>query len=564
MITENKRPATSCSNRIGRPFDNPENTTNDTISNLPLSQGEHCQEGHEPLKESNEESPWSFEDAEFTLKKVNYDAGSTTSKGVIGLAEDILNHNNFSDLEMDAIKSLIKQYLRINKGALDKVIKAVHQENDDDTPELTHSDIADCFIEQHLPEQPKVVGAEGYLWGYNDTSRLYIKCPLTKIEAKVGSNFSGKNCQKGSDYKAIARLVYIKLACEGYFSEAPYGVAAKSYFIRIADDLSLISESYTPGHRQRHKLPADPERRDAPLFTQYLKDTFAGDHFKQQVALLQQIMGGLVTGVFSKLQRAVLLIGTGSNGKSVLLELLEHIFPPGLKAAVPPDVFDQEYYRAMLAGKIINIVGELDKTKSLKSVFKDIIGCDTPLSARIPYKAPFTYKPTAAHIFASNHFPQTKDYTHGFYRRWVILCFKNTVPDSKKIPNLGAKIAAEELPQVLYWALQGAEKLTQNKFILPFTRSHETELEKWKNMKDSVFCFLGDDDVVEHATGSKTPKKYAFAAYRSWCEQMGIKAVGYHEFLNRCDLKFREVKPSGGERCFAGMKLTGLTDGVTH
>ena len=163
----------------------------------------------------------------------------------------------------------------------------------------------------------------------------------------------------------------------------------------------------------------------------------------------------------------------------------------------------------------------------------------------------------AGHIFASNHFPQTNDHTNGFYRRWVIISFKNTVANSKKIPNLGAKIAEQELPSVLAWALIGAEKLAKNNFTLPLTKSHEKEMEKWRSLKDSVYSFLNDDDVVESLPGSKTLKKDAFSAYRNWCGQIKQKPVGYHEFLQRCNLKFSSGRMSVKDKrcCFNGMQL---------
>jgi len=139
----------------------------------------------------------------------------------------------------------------------------------------------------------------------------------------------------------------------------------------------------------------------------------------------------------------------------------------------------------------------------------------------------------------------------------VIVEFKNIVSGSKIIPNLGAKIAAEEMPQVLFWALQGATRLAENNFILSLTDSHEVALEKWKNTRDSVFCFLGDGEIVARVPGSRTPKKEAYSVYRNWCLDMGVKAVGYHEFLERCGLKHKEVKQSGQRRCFGDMQLMG-------
>jgi len=332
------------------------------------------------FSESLKELAWSFDDAALTVKEVTFNAEGVTSKGINDLAEDILFHNNFTELELDSIKNLMKRYLKISKSTLNKVIKSASV-SDDDSQELTHHDIVEKYIGQHLPKSPNVVGSEGLLWRYKDEIGLYDPFPLTNIEGEIGGYFPGKNCKKGSDYKAIARLVYHKLKKDDFFSDIPYGVAAKSNFIRIEDDGSIKYEPYTPDHRQRCKLDVDPEQKPAPIFKQYLIDTFGELDKNPELILLQQCIGGLVSGTFRKVQRALLLKGGGSNGKSVLLELLENMFPPGSKSAVSPNDLNDDNCKADLYGKIINIVGELDETRPLRSSFKDLIGCDTSIRA---------------------------------------------------------------------------------------------------------------------------------------------------------------------------------------
>lgn len=268
-------------------------------------------------------------------------------------------------------------------------------------------------------------------------------------------------------------------------------------------------------------------------------------------------MGGILTGCFSRQQKAVLLYGDGENGKSVLLELLESMFLPEMKAAIPPEQFDNPYYLAMLAGKNVNIVGEVDKTKPLTATFKDVIGCDTPITARLPYKEPFEFKPRAAHIFSANHFPQSNDHSHGFYRRWIILSFKNVVHPERKISNLGAKIAAEEMPQVMAWALQGAERLARNKHVLTTTSSHEICLNEWKDAKDSVFSFFHDDDhIVICEESSRVPHKEVYDVYKSWCYDNGFRQTGYQEFLKRSGRIVKSnVRFPGEQRSFAGLRI---------
>jgi P4 family phage/plasmid primase-like protien len=525
---------------------------------------ERFQQAEQDVKKESE--VWSFDDVEALLNLhpamlkwyvcAEPDTELTRAQKNV-IAEDILLHNSFNHLEIDAVKDMLKKQLGISKGAQDKVLKNSSAAPDNPMEDATHSEIAHDYIASEFPDRKKHVGAEGYLWISNEQG-IFEEKKLITIESEIGRRYNGNYCKRGSDYKAVTRLIYNSLEQSDFFENAPYGIPARSGFIQLADKGEITTKQYKPEHRQRYTLQVDPAETGTPcpLFTQYLEDSFTGLDMTEQITLLQEILGAILTGCFSRMQKAVLLLGEGENGKSVILDLLESMFPPGLKAAVPPERFDDPYYLSQLAGRVVNIVGELDKSKPLKAIFKDVVGCDTPCTARLPYKEPFTFRPRTAHIFSSNSFPQSNDHCHGFYRRWIILEFRNVVPPERKIPNLGEKIAAEEMSQVLAWALQGAKRLAANNFTLSVTKAHDRSLEKWQNAKDSVYGFLHDDEAVERAEdGCRVPKKEVYKAYKDWCSEMGSKAVGYQEFLRRCGKQFNEVKFPGENRSFAGMRL---------
>ena len=499
------------------------------------------------------ETKWDNGDLEFYIPRIAVEECVASDKKQF--IDDIVKYaDQEDDVGWDIIRKLIKKYFNINMGTVDAVVKKHRENGFDEEDDRTHAELTADFIKDHLPHDPDAIGCEGALWEYKEDSGLFEEKLLPKIEGEIGRAFSGSFCKRGGDYKSISRLVYNETLKEDFFETSLYGVACKSTYIRIKDG-KLVEQGYSHHLRQRHKLAIDPMQEKCPLFEAYLEDTFAGEEKIEQTILLQEILGGLVTGCFYKLQKAVLLYGSGENGKSVLLELLDCFFPRHLKSAISPADFGHEYNRAQLAGKVVNIVGELEQTKPLPSAsFKDIIGCDTPLTARLPYKEPFSFKPIAGHIFSSNHFPQTKDHTHGFYRRWVILDFHNRVDPKKKIPNLGALIAEKEAPQVLAWSLIGAKRLIQNDFKLSLTKKHAEMKEFWKVQKDSVYCFIYDDEEVEHDQNARVLRTTFYEAYSDFCRECGLKAVGRNNFYERCETRLRNVKINGS-RHFSGVRL---------
>lgn len=505
-----------------------------------------------------DDSKWDIADLEFYIPKIIADECLANDK--TKFIDDIVKYTDRGNvIGWGVIRRLLKINFNVSYAGIDAVVKKYNTksaigEGFGNGDARSHAELATAYIEDYLSHAPNTVGCENSLWEYNIDSGLYEEKLLQKIELEIGRTFSGSYCKRGNDYKSIARLVYNDTLQENFFETHQYGVACKTSYICIKDG-GLVEKDYTPQLRQRHKLDIDPMQGDCPLFTAYLNDTFAGDEQIEQTTLLQEILGALVTGCFYKLQKAVLLYGSGENGKSVLLELLDCFFPRHLKSSISPADFGGDYNRAQLAGKVVNIVGELEQTKALPAaLFKDIIGCDTPLTARLPYKEPFSFKPIAGHIFSSNHFPQTKDHTHGFYRRWVVLVFPNRVDSKKKIPNLGPLIAKKESAQVLAWALIGAKRLIKNDFKLSLTKKHAKMMELWKVQKDSVYCFIYDDEEVKHDTNATTLKTEFYEAYRNYCGESGLKPVGKNNFYERCLTRLMEVKIQGS-RHFSGVQL---------
>lgn len=452
-------------------------------------------------------------------------------------------------------RPLVKRWVRIER----------ERESIEENETATHAEIAELYINDNLSDNS--VGAEGDIWEYGNDSRYYEKVPTTDLRIKIGNDYAGKNCKTGSHYKAISEEIYIRKVDEKFFSGAPYGVATKSGFYRVNKDKGNITiEKHAPRHRIRWKLPYDPAPLGTPLgplMGGYLDHAFGGRK-SPQALLLQETLGAILTGIFADKQKAVLFKGEGENGKSVILDMMTNFFPPSMRSSIRPEQFRLDNVVCELAGKIVNIVGELDKDQKLSADFKDIIGADGERTVRPIYKNPFTLRARAAHIFSGNHYPLSKDHSHGFYRRWLIFVFKNGIPE-KRIERMGQKIAKEEGPQILRWMLDGAAYLLQNDGKLSITQEHKNALLKWKSVKNSVFGFFNDKETVK-ITGKKenvVQHKICYAAYKDWCLETGAKHVGYQEFLERArSIVTADYKPSPSNRKlhFKGVSLLSAMD----
>lgn len=486
------------------------------------------------------------------VEVINRAATEADDEQVEMVAKKIISNTETNDGGYDLLVTRISKNLGLSRPLVKRWVRIERQRTSvEDDESLSHAEIAEKYIEDNLSAD--CVGAEGDLWEYNDGEGVYEMLPGEDTIIKIGNNYKGSNCKVGGHYKNISEQIYLREKDDKFFSESKYGVATKSgFYLADMESKTIKILPNQKENRVRWKLPYDPAPVSdpiGPLLTGYLQHAFAGGLEDPQVTLLQEVMGAILLGFFVNHQKAVLAYGRGGNGKSVLLDLLKSFFPANVIAAVRPEDFSDDNKAATLAGAVVNLAGEIDSKKSLPIDFKEFIGADSEVTIRAIYKAPFKLRCRCSHFLLGNGFPQTRDYSYGFFRRWLIFNFKNGTPE-KEIERLGKKIANEEGPQTLRWMMDGAHRLLKNDGKLTYSEEHEKALKKWKSSRDSVFGFFNDDESVSYEDKeSLVPHKDCYSEYKAWCTSEGFKFVKYRDFLDRArSIVHADYRPGPNDR----------------
>ena len=124
-----------------------------------------------------------------------------------------------------------------------------------------------------------------------------------------------------------------------------------------------------------------------PLFDAHLKRTFQHENpewTSASIANYQEMFGAALTGALGLNQYVVLLVdrGIGSTGKSTTLEFLHAMIPKEFRCSISPMDWGNPTFLAELAGKRLNLVGELSNQHPIPaSQFKNVTGHD-PVSAK--------------------------------------------------------------------------------------------------------------------------------------------------------------------------------------
>jgi len=218
----------------------------------------------------------------------------------------------------------------------------------------------------------------------------------------------------------------------------------------------LELRSHTPDYVSVVQVPHryDPDA-ECPTI-----DRFFGEIVGDECRELLYRLCGYALRLDLKPTTCFLLLGDGANGKSTFTSLLRRLAGAGNCAAVSlRDMGTSQFAAAGLFGKLINIHADVSVLPMGDSTpFKALTG-DDEIRADVKYKKELKFVSRCKQIFAANSMPVSKDTTHGWQRRWIVIPFRNRFDGRKADPNMLSRLCTEaELAGLLARSLQAVSK----------------------------------------------------------------------------------------------------------
>jgi putative DNA primase/helicase len=269
----------------------------------------------------------------------------------------------------------------------------------------------------------------------------------------------------------------------------------------------------------------------APLFEAYLNKVLP-DQERQRV--LAEYLGFVFIKHGSnnlKLEKALVLYGTGANGKSVFFEIVNALLGTDNVSSYSLQSLTNEngYFRAKLANVLVNYASEING-KLEASIFKQMVSGE-PVEARLPYGQPFILKQYAKMIFNVNELPKDVEHTTAYFRRFLIIPFDITIPPAEQDKNLHTKIIDAELSGVFNWVLEGLQRLLEQKEFSNCEAAQQA-VEQYKIESNSVQMFLNENDYKSSPTNYKLIKAL-YTQYRTFCIDDGMTPFKKANFIRQ-------------------------------
>jgi len=285
-----------------------------------------------------------------------------------------------------------------------------------------------------------------------------------------------------------------------------------------------------------------------PAWEKFVSEVFPDD--AQELAW--EVPAWLMTPDIS-IQKALLLLGEGANGKSVYLSALRAFLGRANAAAESLHRLESDRFAvAQLVGKLANICPDLPSSSlSGSSVFKAVTGGDC-ITAEYKFKQPFEFQPYSRLVFSANFLPRSNDASHAYFRRWLIVPFPRTFDDSEQTPRevLDAQLAApSELSGLMNKAVVALAAIRKHRGFT-VAKSVSNAGREFMRLTDPIAVWL--DAMTRKDPNARVAKKTLFEAYNGDARREGRPPIT-HTALS---LAVKRLIPGikEGQRTVVGVK----------
>lgn len=247
------------------------------------------------------------------------------------------------------------------------------------------------------------------------------------------------------------------------------------------------------------------------------------------------------------IQKFLYLYGTGGNGKSVFITIVEALFDRETVSHLEvASMFDHEL--DSLNGKMLNISTELSSSAStnkgqIETIKKIVAG--EPIQVNPKNSKGYVNRRPPKLLMSGNEKLKGGGLNDGLTRRMILVPFEQTIPASEMDENLEHTIINAELPGVLNWAIAGLLRLVQNNYKFSKSETIDATMEEYRVETDQIYSYIKEcfaqyegaapsspelvrqvhDVALIYDERVRIPTKHLYAHYIVWAKETGIGHV---------------------------------------
>ena len=475
---------------------------------------------------------------------------------------NMLVEANLDQIEVEMLINKVQQATKLSKGILKSKYKQLSKASGSFLPDqamtIARSVLASAFNEgEHLKRSP-----DGAYWKYTGThwtetsDHLLKKLLLVEAEATyvpVG----------GKGLSAIVSEAKRCLDAESAtdddvmgFSDDPAPVVnCLNGEVWIDAEGKPELRQHQPKTHLTYCLPIeyDPDA-SCVLYDSTLLEIFSNAQDPLAMASHWNEFMGYAIQPVRDLASFWLLIGHGSNGKTKLVETLQHLLGPDAVLNDQISSFQRDRFNAAaLVGKLVFIDDDLSENVKLDDGLLKKISEGKEISARHAYgRRKIAFRSLALPVLVGNNFPLITDNSHGMVRRAQVIPFERVFGGDEADPALFPAIWNKELPGILNRALGGLYRLRDRRQFATPNDCVRAQKEFFINA-NPLHAYLDARCIQDSAA------RLRLQDMKNWVKDQGIRNAPTDNTLKRklTGMNFKISKVDGRNTVFGlGLKET--------
>lgn len=285
-----------------------------------------------------------------------------------------------------------------------------------------------------------------------------------------------------------------------------------------------------------NRINADynPNAKAPTKFLDYLKTVY----YEDDQRTIQQYCGYCLIPT-TILQKALLVIGDGGEGKSVLGAVLNGIFGESNCYNDSISVLQKNFGIANIENKLLFIDDDLSENALTNArTFKNLVTNKTTIAAEKKFIQDNQFKSYARFLIFGNFTLQSLyDISEGFSRRQLVLQAKPKDKSRTDNPFIDREILESESEGVAKWLVDGLNELIKRSFKIYVSERTQEKSEELKKQQDSVLCFLEECDSFIIKPGLQIHSYTLYQFYQDFCDDNLLTTLKQKTFVSAVKAK---------------------------
>lgn len=422
---------------------------------------------------------------------------------------------------MDWIKNRLEMVERSIVGSLshDVRLKSVHGIKS--TNERLGM-LADMVKDAVAKAPVGVFNSELYAW----TGKIYEKIAKEELSSCIYESLQSVK----TSYTDLTKVsMFVKVATDFLTRKILTPNKSIMVFKNCVYNISRhVVDDFHPKYVQMWQVDYDYDKDCIPVLWERFLNQVLPD--MQSRGFLQEFLGAaFVPREKASIEKMLILLGSGANGKSVVYNVLQYVLGIdnvcGQSVSSLVSANNREINVASINGKRLNYCSEIE-TAMVKFEHSDTLKkliSGEPLMAKVLYKDTFQAREIPLMMANANYLPKMADNGFALRRRIAVVKFPVRIPKQEQDTMLADKLR-NECAGIFNWIMEGRDRFVLRGCRLP--ELPEINFEKEKNViaskESNIYAWLesagySNDKEFYEQVYVYIPSKKLYAAYNKWC-----------------------------------------------